>query len=439
MQKISELQPVIAIIGRPNVGKSTLFNRLTRTQQALVADMPGVTRDRLYGQAQLDDRTVIVVDTGGLTTNKDGIEELMAQQTWAAIAESNVVLFIVDARSGLTASDQMVAQKLRESGKPIILVANKTDGLDADVVVADFYQLGLGEVHPVAAAHGHYIEELTKAIVARLPEIPAAVEQRLEGIKIAIIGKPNVGKSTLVNRMLGEDRVLVFDAPGTTRDSIFIPLERDGKKYVLIDTAGVRRRKAVTEALEKFSVIKSLQAVEAANVVIMVIDARENIAEQDLRLLGFILEAGKSLIIVINKWDGLQPDQREQVKSEIDRRLSFVEFAPLHFISALHGTGVGDLFKFVEQAYHAATRELATSELTRVLETAVEAYQPPSAHGREIKMRYAHAGGHNPPVIVIHGRRVKYLPLSYQRYLAGYFRKTLKLIGTPVRIILKEE
>lgn len=431
--------PIIAIIGRPNVGKSTLFNRLTRTQNALVANLPGVTRDRLYGQAQLDGHSVIVVDTGGLTEQKEGIEELMAQQTWAAIGEANVVLFVVDARAGLTANDEIVAQKLRESGKPILLVVNKVDGLDPEMVTGEFYQLGLGEVHPIAAAHGHYIEELTKAIISRLPEIPVESEQRLEGIKVAIIGKPNVGKSTLVNRMLGEERVLVFDAPGTTRDSIFIPLERDNKKYVLIDTAGVRRRKSVDEAIEKFSVIKSLQAVEAANVVVMVIDARENISEQDMRLLGFVLEAGKSLIIAINKWDGLTQDQREQVKSEIDRRLDFVNFAPLHFISALHGTGVGDLFKFIDETYNAATKELMTSELTRVLETAVESYQPPSAHGREIKLRYAHAGGHNPPVIVIHGRRVKYLPLSYQRYLAGYFRKTLKLIGTPVRIILKEE
>lgn len=430
--------PVIAIVGRPNVGKSTLFNRLTHSRAALVADVSGVTRDRLYGQAEYDQHKFIVIDTGGIAGDQEGLAGLMEKQAWQAVLEANIIFLLVDARAGLNASDELIAQRLRETGKLIYLILNKSDGLDVNNLDSEFHRLGFAKYFSISSAHGHGIEKLMQSVSTEFPTAEKEiVEER--GIKIAIVGRPNVGKSTLVNRMLGEERVLVYDMPGTTLDSIYIPFTRHEKNYTLIDTAGVRRRRAVEEAVEKFSVIKTLQSIEEAQVVVMVIDAQETVAEQDLRLLGFIVEAGKALVIVVNKWDGLSVDQRNKIKNEIDRRLDFVKFARIHFISALHGTGVGDIFKYVDEAYAAANQVMPTHELTRILETAVEAHQPPAPQGKLIKLRYAHAGGHNPPVIVIHGRRTEQLPISYRRYLINYFRKTLHMVGTPIRLVLKNE
>lgn len=428
--------PVIALVGRPNVGKSTLFNRLTLSRDALVADMPGVTRDRQYGEGKLGDCAYIVIDTGGITSKAQGIDAKMLAQSRAAIQEADYVLFLVDAREGLMPGDHMIAQELRERGKPTYLVVNKTDGLDEDIAIADFYSLGLGEPYAIAAEHGRGVTTLIQTISAAFPE-PTDEEKALQGIKVAIIGKPNVGKSTLVNRMLGEERVIVYDQPGTTRDSIFLPLERRGKHYTLIDTAGVRRRTRIREVIEKFSVVKTLKAVEAANVVIFMVDARENVSEHDLHLLGFVLDAGKSLVIAVNKWDGLDMDQREAVKSEMARRLGFVDFAKTHYISALHGTGVGDLYEFVDAAYASATQEMSTSKLTDMLEAAQRNAPPPLVNNRRIKLRYAHTGGHNPPIIVIHGNQTEKVPGHYTRYLSNYFRTELKLVGTPLKIVFK--
>jgi len=429
--------PVIAIVGRPNVGKSTLFNCLTKSRDAVVHDVPGVTRDRQYGHGKLGEKPYVVIDTGGMGDEKEGIEGLTVQQAEQAIAEANVILFVVDARAGLTAIDKNVAKQLRKLNKPILLIVNKIDGLDSSVSLADFHTLGIKEQIAISAAHqrgvDEVIDELQRFLPASLPE-----EQLEQGIKIAIAGKPNVGKSTLVNRMLGEERVIVFDAPGTTRDSIYVPLERMGKKYTLIDTAGLRRRSHVTETLEKISVVKTLQSIEEANVVILLIDARSGVSEQDLHLLGFILERGKSLVIAINKWDGLTPSQREEVKRELDRRLQFVDFAKIRFISALHGTGVGDLFGDVQKAYDSAIKKMPTPLLNQILQKIVMAHQPPLVHGHRIKLRYAHAGGQNPPLIIIHGNQVNALPEAYRRYLANTYRKALRLIGTPIRFEFKE-
>jgi GTP-binding protein len=430
--------PVIAIAGRPNVGKSTLFNVLTRARTALVADEAGLTRDRQYGRGIIGERPYIVVDTGGLSDSKDGVEELMAAQAWLAISEADVVLFMVDARAGLTPQDEELAQKLRVLSKVVYLVVNKIDGLDSETVKNDFYRIGLGEPHTIAASHGRGVTTLINFVLEQLPAAVEAVnEETQKGIKIAFVGRPNVGKSTLVNRMLGEERVIVYDQPGTTRDSIFIPFSRRGTDYVLIDTAGVRRRGKIAEIIEKFSVIKTMQAIEAANVVVLVIDAREGIAEQDLKLLGQVLNSGKAIVVAINKWDNLSTEERGFVRNGLERRLTFIDFAELHFISALHGTGVGTLFAAIDRAYRSATKELATPELTRILQRAVEQHEPPLAQGRRIKLRYAHPGGHNPPIIVIHGTRVTGLPSSYTTYLTHFFIKSLKLVGTPLRIVLR--
>lgn len=440
VQKELKMLPVIAIVGRPNVGKSTLFNRLTKSRDALVADLPGLTRDRLYGEGRLGHRNYIVIDTGGIGSPEGEIDDLMVEQTKRAVQEADQILFLVDARSGLTASDQTIAQFLRESGKPICLVVNKVDGLNPDIAIGEFYALGLGQPHPVATAHGHGVVSLIDDVLQSL-SFPAENEMdtnKQQGIRIAIVGRPNVGKSTLINRMLGEERVVVYDQPGTTRDSISIPFERHGKHYVLIDTAGVRRRRHITEVVEKFSVIKTLQAIESCNVAILVVDAQEGIKEQDLHVLGFILDTGKAIIIAVNKWDGLTTDQREAVRNELARRLVFIDFAEIKFISALHGTGVGELYPLIEQAYESAKRPLVTSELTRILEQAVATHQPPLVQGRRIKLRYAHAGGHNPPYIIIHGKQTSSLPDSYRRYLEGFYRKSLHLVGTPVRLAFKD-
>ena len=431
------MKPVIALVGRPNVGKSTLFNCLTRSRDALVADQPGLTRDRKYGEGRVGDYPYLVVDTGGLSGDKDGIDELMADQVWLAVEEADVILFLVDARDGLVAGDHEIAKRLRTINKPVHLVVNKIDGADLAVVTADFYQLGLGEPLGITASQGGGVRDLVSEVLPELPESEIETSEEDLGIKIAIVGKPNVGKSTLINRILGEDRVLAYDMPGTTRDSIFVPFERRGQKYTFIDTAGVRRRKKVHDKLEKFSVIKALQAIERAHVVVLVIDAHEGISDQDAHLLGFVLDEGRALVIAVNKWDGLDSSERERVKYELGRKLQFVDFAKLFFISALHGTGVGDLFKPINKAYMSATRQFSTSELTRILERAVEDHQPPLVRGRRIKLRYAHQGGRNPPTIVIHGNQTKDVPDAYKRYLQNTYRKALKLEGTPVRIEFK--
>jgi len=434
------MNPVIALVGRPNVGKSTLFNYLTRSRDALVADMPGLTRDRQYGIGKVGERPYIVVDTGGLSGNEAGVESLMVRQVQQAVDEAHVVLFLVDGRDGLTASDEAIARWLRQHGKNVVLVVNKTDTGDPSLLSAEFFALGLGEPAPIAAVHGRGVRSLLERVMVLLPEPEAELEgEEAAGdrIKVAVIGRPNVGKSTLVNRILGEERVVVFDMPGTTRDSIFIPFERDGQSYTLIDTAGVRRRARVDEAIEKFSVIKTLQAIEEANVVLMVLDAREGISEQDASLLGFVLDAGRALVLAVNKWDGLSQDQRDNVRRELDLKLPFLDFAKLHYISALHGTGVGELFGSVKRAYASAMRKFSTPELTRLLESALMAHQPPLAGGRRIKLRYAHQGGKNPPLIIIHGNRTDEIPGSYQRYLINFFREQLRLEGTPVRVEFK--
>ncbi len=449
--------PVIALVGRPNVGKSTLFNRLTNSRDALVADFPGLTRDRKYGTAKYEQRQFIVVDTGGISGDEVGIDAEMAQQSLLAIEEADVVLFLVDARDGLTPADIGIAEHLRKQDKPIYVVVNKVDGLDGDSESADFYKLGLAHLFQIAAAHGRGVTKLIEEVLTPLDKIfadmhilPVSLEEleidaeeqlkRLQAspIKLAIVGKPNVGKSTLTNRILGEERVVVYDQPGTTRDSIFIPMKRDEREYILIDTAGVRKRKKVSDVVEKFSIVKTLQAIEEANVVLLVVDAREGITEQDLSLLGFILNSGRSLVIAVNKWDGLDNHIKEEVKRELDRRLGFVDFARLHFISALHGSGVGNLFTSVQEAYASATKRINTSLLTEIMEMAQTDHQPPLVKSRRVKMKYAHAGGYNPPVVVIHGNQVNNLPESYKRYLTNYYRKSLEIMGTPIRIEFRE-
>ncbi|OCG08313.1 ribosome biogenesis GTPase Der [Gilliamella apis] len=455
--------PVVALVGRPNVGKSTLFNRLTRTRDALVADFPGLTRDRKYGRAEIKGHEYIVIDTGGIDGTEDGVESFMAEQSLQAIEEADIVLFLVDARAGAMPADHAIAKHLRSRQKATFLVANKIDGIDADSAISDFYSLGLGDIHPIAASHGRGVNVLIETVLDPifhfandqnevlsedelddvLPESYDDIEDEAESlinqpIKVAIVGRPNVGKSTLTNRILGEERVVVYDMPGTTRDSIYIPMTRDDREYIMIDTAGVRKRGKVTETVEKFSVIKTLQAIEDANVVILVIDAREGISDQDLSLLGFIINSGRSLVIAVNKWDGLSQDIKEQVKTTLDDRLDFIDFARLHFISALHGSGVGNLFDSIQEAYDCSTRRVNTALLTKIMQMAQDDHQPPLVRGRRVKLKYAHAGGYNPPIVVIHGNQVEDLPDSYKRYLMNYFRRSLKIMGSPIRIQFKE-
>ncbi|HZD52313.1 MAG TPA: ribosome biogenesis GTPase Der [Woeseiaceae bacterium] len=435
--------PVVALAGRPNVGKSTLFNRLTQSRDALVADYPGLTRDRRYGFGRLGPLPYVVVDTGGLAGSEAGISELMARQTVQALEESDVAIVIVDGRAGLTASDEQVATIARERARSVRLVINKTEGLDPDLAAAEFHTLGLGEPVAISAAHGDRVGALMDDVLAPflpLTEADAEEAQRAPGegpLRVAVIGRPNVGKSTLINRLIGEERLLVYDEPGTTRDSVAVPFERDGSHYVLVDTAGLRRRARVREAIEKFSVVKSLQAMEEANVVIALLDAREGVTEQDVSLMGLIVERGRALVVAANKWDGLPRDQRQQVKGEMDRRLPFLDFAERLTISAKHGTAVGDLLPAAERAWRAATRILPTPELTRELEAAVRAHEPPMVRGRRIRLRYAHQGGRNPPVIVIHGNQTERLPAAYRRYLVNRFRKAFGLEGTPIRLTFR--
>ena len=439
------MQAIIALVGRPNVGKSTLFNKLTRSRDALVADHAGLTRDRIYGTADIEGCSFILIDTGGLTEQSDNMSGLMRQQAQLAIDESDTIFFLVDGRAGLTAADEDVAAQLRNADKPVMLVVNKAEGERPEMIAADFYSLGLGEPHVISATQNRGLSALIAQLRERLPNIIQTADTgndeedpKSQVIKLAVMGRPNVGKSTLINRIIGEDRVVAYDEPGTTRDSIHIPFEKDNRQYTLIDTAGVRRRSKVSEMLEKFSIVKTLQALEEANVVILVLDAHEGIVEQDLHLAGLIIESGRAVVIAVNKWDGLEKTEREWVASHVERRLPFLSFAKTHFISALHGSGVGLLFKSVNQAYDSAMAQLQTPRLTRVLEDAVADHPPPLVRGRRIKFRYAHLGGKNPPRIIIHGNQTDSTPQSYRRYLENTFRDVLKLHGTPVMIEFKK-
>ncbi|MFZ6744197.1 ribosome biogenesis GTPase Der [Undibacterium sp. JH2W] len=436
------MKPVIALIGRPNVGKSTLFNRLTRSRDALVADLPGLTRDRHYGEGRVGERPFLVIDTGGFEpVAKEGIMHEMAKQTKQAVAEADVVVFIVDGRQGLTPHDKTITDFLRKSGRSVMLVVNKAEGMKYTSVTADFYELGLGDPYVISAAHGDGVADLVEEMVdiafAQRPPEAEEPESNVRGIKIAIVGRPNVGKSTLVNTLLGEERVIAFDMPGTTRDSIEIPFERDGVHYSLIDTAGIRRRGKVFEAIEKFSVVKTLQSVSEANVVLLLLDAQQDISEQDAHIAGFILESGRALVVGVNKWDGLQSDRRDEIKLDIERKLNFLTFAKFHFISALKSTGIAPLMKSIDAAYAAAMVNLSTPKLTRALIEAVEHQQPKRKGSIRPKLRYAHQGGQNPPIIVIHGNALEAVGDVYKRYLEKHFRETFSLTGTPLRIEMR--
>ena len=445
---------VIALVGRPNVGKSTLFNMLTKSRDALVADYPGLTRDRKYGRVHHENSEIIVIDTGGLSGESEELVSHMEKQTRLAVDESDIILFMVDARDGLTPTDEVIAESLRRTGKHVKLIVNKTDGLDERSVSSEFYSLGLGGPISIAASQNRGIQSMLAEVLQTFDSATEDIndsdsDDSLEDkdddgqesddkrVKVAIIGRPNVGKSTLINRFLGEERVVVYDMPGTTRDSVFIPFERDGKKYTFIDTAGIRRKRAVHEVIEKFSIIKAMQAIERSNVVIMMIDARTEIADQDLHLIGYALEAGRALILTINKWDGMDDYQKELIHKGLDKQLPFVRFAETFFISALHGSGVGKLYAAIDRAYASATQKYSTSVLTLLLEKAVSSHQPPLISGRRIKLRYAHQGGMNPPRIIVHGNQVSKVPAVYKRFLTNFFRKELGSVGTPIMIEFK--
>jgi len=436
--------PTLVLVGRPNVGKSTLFNRLTRSRDALVADFPGLTRDRHFGRARIGDRPYLVVDTGGFEpVATEGIMFEMARQTRQAIAEADIVMFLVDARQGVTPQDKNIADLLRRSGQPIVLVANKAEGLASERAANEFYELGLGEPHPMSSAHGDNVTEVAEWALSQVPSAADAGAPAIHAptdasaVKVAIIGRPNVGKSTLVNALLGEERVIAFDQPGTTRDAIYLDFERNGRHYVLIDTAGVRRRGKVLEAVEKFSVIKTMQAIEDANVVVLVFDAEQGITEQDAHLAGYILEAGRALVVAVNKWDAVPSGGRDDFKRELDRKAAFVAFARHHYISAREGRGVTSLLRSVDAAYAAAMAKLSTPKLTRTLAAAVVRQQPPRAGMGRPKLRYAHQGGQNPPLIVIHGSALSHIPATYRRYLEHFFSEAFQLRGTPLRIQFK--
>ena len=435
------LLPTLALVGRPNVGKSTLFNRLTRSRNALVHDQPGLTRDRHYGVARAGEREYLVIDTGGFEpVATEGILFEMAKQAKAAIAEADVVVFIVDARSGLTPGDATIAELLRRTGRPVLLAVNKAEGMQPERAANDFHELGLGDPLPISAAHGENVRDLVDLALERMPAQPPDEPEEPEGerrVKVAIVGRPNVGKSTLVNTLLGEERVIAFDEPGTTRDAIHLDFDRDDRRYTLSDTAGVRRRGKVTETVEKFSVIKTLQAIEDANVVVLLLDAVDGVAEQDTHLAGFILDAGRALVVAVNKWDAASKDAREAIKRDLDRRMGFLDFAAHHFISARESRGVGALMKSVDEAYAAAMARLSTPRLTRALQLAVERQQPPRAGMVRPKLRYAHQGGHNPPLVVIHGSALGHIPDAYRRYLERFLAEAFQLRGTPLRIQFK--
>jgi GTP-binding protein len=428
--------PVVVLVGRPNVGKSTLFNRLTGTRDALVADMPGVTRDRQYGYGRSGPVPYVVVDTGGLVEQPSGIEAPMRLQTERAVAEADVLIFLSDARSGLTPQDHFVARELRRSGKPVCLAVNKAEGLDPSTAAADFHSLGLGEPLAIAAAHGEGCRELMERALAGFDAARVEAETSVDDgrIRIAVIGRPNVGKSTLVNRLIGDDRVIASDMPGTTRDSIFVPFERDERQFTLIDTAGVRRCGKVEDLIEKASVAKTLQAIDTAHVVIFVVDAHDSIGEQDASVLGLALARGRALLIAVNKWDGIAMEQRDEIRRQLELKLDFVPYAPVHFISARHGTGVGELVAATIRAYDAAMTEIPTPKLSKTLERAIVQHQPPMVRGRRIKLRYAHQGGRNPPRIIVHGNQTAHVPESYTRYLANVFRREFDLFASPVAV-----
>ncbi len=433
------MKPVIALLGRPNVGKSTLFNRLTRSRDALVADLPGLTRDRHYGEGRVGERPFLVIDTGGFEpVAKDGIMYEMAKQTKQAVAEADIVIFIVDGRQGLMPHDKTITDFLRKSGRSVMLVVNKSEGMKYTSVTAEFYELGMGDPYVISAAHGDGVADLVEESLdlrfSQRSAEEAEPEDKDRGIKIAIVGRPNVGKSTLVNTLLGEERVIAFDMPGTTRDSIEIPFEREGKKYTLIDTAGIRRRGKVFEAIEKFSVVKTLQSISEANVVLLLLDAQQDIAEQDAHIASFVLESGRALVVGVNKWDGLTSGRRDEIKMDMDRKLNFLSFAKFHFISALKSTGITPLMQSIDSAYAAAMSNLTTPKLTRALIEAVEHQQPRRKGSIRPKMRYAHQGGMNPPIVVIHGNGLESIEDNYKRYLERHFRDIFSLVGTPLRI-----
>ena len=431
--------PIVALVGRPNVGKSTLFNVLTRTRDAIVADVPGVTRDRQYGYGQFGSGSYVVIDTGGLVIeNPSVIEAQMRIQTERAVAEADRLVFIVDARAGLTPQDEIIARELRRSGKPIILAVNKIESLDAQVALGDFHALALGDPLPIAASHGQGVRELMAVVLAGFEE-SVREDSAEDAIRIAVIGRPNVGKSTLINRLLGEERVIASDEPGTTRDSILIPFERDDREFVLIDTAGIRRRSKVEDLIEKVSVAKTLQAMDYAHVVVMVLDAHDVVGEQDASVLGMALQRGRALLIAVNKWDGIPMEQREEIRRQLALKLDFVPYAPLHFISARHGTGVGELVQSAIRGFEAAMREMPTRMLNRTLEAAMQAHQPPLVHSRRIKLRYVHQGGRNPPRVIVHGSQGDRVPDAYARYLGNVFRKTFDLYATPVVVEFRSD
>jgi GTPase len=431
--------PVIAIVGRPNVGKSTLFNTLTQTRDAIVADVPGVTRDRQYGYGKLGPVQYVCIDTGGLVENPSGMDALMRIQTEHAIREADRLIFVADARAGLTPQDQFFANELRRSGKPVFLAVNKAEGLETGMAGADFHSIGLGEPYAIAATHGFGCEELMDIVLAGFP--PAAPDDENEDgrIKIAVIGRPNVGKSTLINRLIGEERVITSEIAGTTRDSILVPFERDGRDFTLIDTAGVRRRAKIDDEVEILSVSKTLQAIAEAHVVVMVVDAQDSIGEQDASVLGLALSRGRALILAVNKWDNIPPEQREDIKRLLSLKIDFVPFAPMFFVSARHGTGVGDLVASMIRAYEAAMRQMKTPALTKAMERAMVQHQPPIVRGRRIRLRYAHQGGKNPPRIIVHGSQAAHVPESYKRYLANMFREEFDLFATPVSVEFRSD
>jgi GTPase len=430
--------PVVAIVGRPNVGKSTLFNALTRSRDAIVADIPGVTRDRQYGYARVGAVPCVLIDTGGLVDNPSGIESQMREQTEKAVAECDRVIFLADARAGLTTQDRYVAGELRRAGKPVTLAINKAEGLDADQAAADFQVLGMGAPQSIAAAHGQGCRELIDTVLAGLVAGASPAEDT-SAIRVAIIGRPNVGKSTLVNRLLGEERVIASEKPGTTRDAIMVPFQRDGRDFMLVDTAGLRRRSKVEDSVELASVARTLQAIAESHAVVMVLDAHDSVGEQDAHVLGQALERGRVLLIAVNKWDGIPTEQRDEIRRQLSLKLDFVPYAPHHFISARHGTGVGELARDVVRGYDAAMRAMSTPQLTKVLERAIEAHQPPLVRGRRIKLRYAHQGGRNPPRVIIHGNQTVAVPDAYRRYLANVYREAFDLYATPVAIDFRSE
>ncbi|HEX4895217.1 MAG TPA: ribosome biogenesis GTPase Der [Solimonas sp.] len=429
--------PTLVLVGRPNVGKSTLFNRLTGTRNALVADLPGLTRDRQYGMGELEGRAFVVVDTGGLMPDSaNPLAVLAEEQAQLALAEADHILFLVDVQQGRTGDDEAIARQLRKLGKPLTLVVNKAEGQPGAQAAADFFALGFGEPRAISAHHGQGVLALLRGILEGLPQVaPLPLDDGT--VRVAVVGRPNVGKSTLVNRLLGEERVLAANVPGTTRDAIRVPFDYEGRPYTLIDTAGIRRKGKVWEAVEKFSIVKTLEAIQQAHVVVSVVDAQDGISEQDARLMGLVAQYGRALVIAVNKWDGLDPGEREQVKYQVSLKLPFLDYAPLHFISARHGSNVGVMMRDVQEAYEATMKDLPTPELNRVLERAVEAHQPPAVLGRRIKLRYAHQGGSNPPQIVVHGNQTEKLPVAYKRYLANQFRAAFKLKGVPLVMSFK--